>query len=217
MRATPLKKAAVAVAAALGLLVTAAMPASATTVGLELDSGTVTVAGNTFDVGDGPIGTPPCEIPEDTVTGTANANGTWSITGGWKAMLQLGTPPSGSWYQFDYSILAGAGTWVQTSAGPPVLSSLASTAPNHVILQVRVYELDEGCEKDVVKCIATMRMTFTGQATTASPLPTLTTGDTLVLNGSTLPPHVSTASCSAPFASFSGQTATATGLTLSVE
>ncbi|HMJ75109.1 MAG TPA: hypothetical protein VK507_04005 [Iamia sp.] len=216
MRTTPLTKAAVAITVVLGLLMAGAVPASADTAGLELDSGSLTIAGNTYQVGDGPPSPPPCEIPEDTVAGTANANGTWSITGGWKAMLQLGSPPVGTWYQFDYSILVGAGTWVQTSAGPPALSTLVSTGPTHVILQARVYALDEGCEKDDLRCIANMRVSFTGQATTASPLPTLTTGDTLVLSGATVG-NVVTSSCSAPFSSLNGQPATVNGLTFSVE
>lgn len=221
MRVVSLKKGAVAIAAALGLFLAFASPASANTVGVEITGGSLTAAGNTFDLTPGSGGTPPCPEKADNINATftgTSASGTWSLTGAtWSSFFQLGTPPSGPWYQADFSIVSGNGTYAATGGSPAF--SLSSTGPNHLIAQVRVYQVDSGgtCAKDLLKCTITVRLQLTaGSSYVQNSLPTAVTGDDAVINASSISPHISVSGCSAPFVSWAGQTATLNGLALQV-
>jgi hypothetical protein len=222
MRATSIRKGTVALAAVLGLLVVLASPASANTKNLEVTGGTLTSAGQTFDLDPepDPDNPAPCEEKTDTLNVTFNGtagSGTWSLAGGWSSQFQLGTPPSGAWYQADFSILASAGSYTASGGGPPYTYSLASTATTHVIFQVQIYAIaPDHCAKDMRLCVLTVRMSFTGSMTSAAQMPTATAGDTATLSGSSVAPHISVTNCSAPFTAFGGQTATVTSLGLLV-
>ncbi|HMJ74738.1 MAG TPA: hypothetical protein VK507_02140 [Iamia sp.] len=216
MRLISLKRGAV-VAAALALLVAHATPASANTVSLEVTSGTLTVAGNSFDLTPEAGNEPPCEEKVDDVEATFDANGTWTMTGStWSFYYQLGTPPSGQWYQFDFQLLAANGTW--SGASSPY--TLTSTAPNNVIVRATIYRVATGnCEKDDVACVLFARAVVTGGSTFTGTLPTAVAGDFATINMATNVAggsNLNVASCSAPFVSFAGQSATVTGMVLTM-
>jgi hypothetical protein len=214
MRLISAKKGALAIAAALTMFLALGTPASANTVAVTITGGTLTAAGNTFGLAPGSNpNTPPCAEKPDNLNVTFNAGGTGSIAGTWSSMFQLGTPPSGQWYQADFQVLAGNFTWTQTGAGPPTwTASVASAAPNHLIIRATISRIPP-CDKTDVVCIITVKLTFTGTATSTTAWPTYTPGG-ITINGSSVAPHISVASCSAPFASWAGQTASVTGMTL---
>jgi hypothetical protein len=227
----PVKRGAVAVATALCLFLVLASPASANPYPLTVVGGSLTAAGNTFNLaagGGGGGGTPPCSSKASTlqvaIAGNANS-GTFTISGGWSSQFQLGTPPSGQWYQADFSVAGGGnGTYSLNAAGPPNWTyNVSTTGATHVIFQVRIYRVPN-CDKSDLACIITVRMSFTGTLTSTAALPTYTppaaptppTPDPggINLNGASIAPHIAVASCSAPFVSWAGQTASATGLAL---
>jgi hypothetical protein len=215
MHLTHARRTAATIAAALSLiLILPAPPASAITVGLT--GGTFTGAGNSFSLLT-PAGAPCSQKPSNLdITFTGNAtNGTWSLTGGFSTQFQLGTPPAGQWYQADFTFLSGSGTYAQNSAGPPTWGyTLTSSAPNHVILRLRIYEVTP-CDKSVLKCIITVRMSFGGPMTTTAALPGYVPGSIDPLDGfSQGPAHMATSSCSAPFTAWGGQTASIIGMGL---
>jgi hypothetical protein len=188
-----------------------AAPASANTVALTITGGSLTAAGNTFDLapGGGNPNTPPCSEKADALNGTWNAGGTGSLSGGWSSMFQLGTPPTGQWYQADFTVLSGNFTWALTSAGPPTWTySLASAAPNHLILQVKLYRIPS-CAKTDLACTITVKLTVSGTMTSTTALPTYTPGS-INITATSVAPHMSVSGCSAPFVSWAGQTASAT-------
>jgi hypothetical protein len=214
MHLTSAKKGAMAVAMALTMFLAMATPASANTVNLTITGGTLTAAGNTFGLAPGSNpNTPPCTVPASGPTATFNAGGTGVLGGTWKSTFQLGTPPTGQWYQADFSVLAGAFTWTQTGAGPPTWTySIASAAPNHFIFRVVISRIPP-CDKSDVVCTLTVKMTATGTVTSTTALPTYTPGS-ITINATSVAPHISVSGCSAPFASWAGQTASIAGLTL---
>jgi hypothetical protein len=211
MRLISAKKGAVVIAAALTMFLALGTPASANTVAVTITGGSLTAAGNTFDLAPGGGNTPPCDEKADALNATFNAGGTGSITGSWSSMFQLGTPPSGQFYQADFTVLAGAFTWTLTSAGPPTWTySVASTAPNHLIIRANIYRIASGsCAKTDLACTITVKLSFTGTVTSTTALPTYTPGS-ITITAASVSPHIAVASCSAPFASWSGQTASAT-------
>ena len=201
MRLIPAKRGAVALAAALSVVLLLATPAAANTVPLNMATGVISIAGNVFD-----LTTPgPCPEKPDTVAATFNAGGTWSIAGGWSSQFQLGTPPSGQWYQADFTILLNTGnTYTFVSGGPPWTYSVATTGANHVIFQMRIYRIAPGsCVKTDLACIITFRMSFTGTLTSTTALPTYTPGG-MTLNG-TLVGTSSGSMCTPPFTPWPGQ------------
>jgi hypothetical protein len=191
----------VALAAALSMIPLLATPAAANTVPLNMGSGVISIAGNVFDMTPG-SGSGPCTEKPDTVAATFNAGGTWSIAGGWSSQFQLGTPPSGPWYQADFAILLNAGNTYTPAAGPPFTYSVATTGPNHVIFQMRIYQIPS-CDKSDLACIVTFRMSFTGTLTSSTALPTYTPGG-MTLNG-TLVGTSSGSMCRPPFTPWPGQ------------
>jgi hypothetical protein len=197
-------------AAALSLFLLAATPASANTVAVTITGGTLTAAGNTFGLAPGSNpNTPPCAEKADALNVTWNVGTTGQVTGAWSSMFQLGTPPSGQWYQADFGVLAGNFTWAQTAIGPPTwTSSMTSAGPNHLILRINIYRIPS-CAKTDLACTITVKFTFTGTATSSTVWPTYTPGS-ITINASSVAPHIAVASCSAPFASWAGQTASAT-------
>jgi len=225
----PVKRGSVALATALCLFLALATPASANTVSLTITGGTLTAAGNTFSLS-GTVGTPPCiekpdnlqaEVLGDVNSGTVRLFGPSApptpVPPAWSSMFQLGTPPTGQWYQADFLIANQTATqfsYALSSAGPPTWTyNVGSTAPNHLILQARIYRIGPGdCVKDDLACIVNVRMALTGTLTSTTALPTLTTGG-VTLSGASVG-NMTVASCSAPFASWAGQTASVAGLTL---
>jgi len=225
----PVKRGSVALATALCLFLALATPASANTVALTITGGSLTAAGNTFSLG-GTVGTPPCTEKPDNLQaeflGNANA-GTIRLFGpsapptpvpaAWSSMFQLGTPPTGQWYQADFFILnqtVPQFNYTLTAAGPPTWTyNVASIAPNHLILQVRINRIaTDDCVKDDLACIVNVRMSLTGTLTSTTALNTFTPGGITVSGASV--GNMTVASCSAPFASWAGQPASVTGLTL---
>jgi len=218
----PVKRGVVALATALCLFLVLATPASANTVSLTITGGTLTAAGNTFNLapGGGGGGTPPCDEKADTLQaeflGNVNA-GTIRLFGGWSSMFQLGTPPSGQWYQADFTISNSANpqfTYALTAAGPPTwFYNVASIAPLHLIIRADIYRIAAGdCAKDDLACTVNVRVSFTGTLQSASALPTYTPGSA-TLNGTSVG-NMTVANCSAPFASWNGQPASVSGMTL---
>jgi hypothetical protein len=209
MRLTRAKKRALAVAAALSMVLLPAPPASANTVAVTTTGGTLTLAGNIFDLTPGGGGTPPCSEKADAQTITFNAGGTGTRAGTESTMFQL----AGQWYQADYTILTGAFIWTTTGTGPPTwTATMVSAAPNHLIWQARVYQIPS-CAKTDLACVMTVKMTWNATVTSPTALPTYTPGG-ITLNAASVAPHIAVASCSAPFPSWAGQAASISGLTL---
>ncbi|HMJ76884.1 MAG TPA: hypothetical protein VK507_12980 [Iamia sp.] len=213
-----------AVATALCLLLTLATPAAANPYPLAVAGGTF--GSGWFAIPLVPAGPGPCAAKPSTlaVTFAGDAtSGTFMLTGGWSSQYQLGTPPSGQWYQADFAVVhippapipQGAYRWDNPPpfppAPPPYLYGLTTAGPNHVILQIRISRIPS-CEKTDLACILTMRMSFTGTVTSSTQLPTYTPGG-ITLNGTTVG-TVNVASCSAPWASWAGQVGTINGMTL---
>jgi hypothetical protein len=231
MRLTRLNKGVVATATALCLFLALAAPASANPYPLTVTGGTLTVAGNTFNLGPGAPG--PCPAKPSTLQALlipdnpsppappgTSPTGLIQVTGGWSSQFQLGTPPSGQWYQADFTILPAPPApppapqlryGPLTVAGPPIWTYPIVTV-NPIIFQARVYRIPS-CDKTDLACIITVRMTFTGTINSATPLMPYTPG-WVTLNGTSVAPHIVVASCSAPFVAWAGQTATIAGLTL---
>ncbi|HMJ74739.1 MAG TPA: hypothetical protein VK507_02145 [Iamia sp.] len=214
MRLNPVTKGAVAVATALCLFLALATPASANPFPLTITAGTVTAAGNNFH-GHGPG---PCTLKSSLQVAfpPVTAAGTTRLSGGWSTNFQLGTPPSGQWYQGDFSILnAGTAqlTYALSSAGPPTWSyNLATIAANRPILQLRIYRVPT-CDKTDLACIVNVMLSYTGTLTSATALPFYAPGG-ITLNGASVAPHMMVASCNPPFTSWAGQTMTFTGWTM---
>jgi hypothetical protein len=209
MRLSSAKKGTLAIAATLSLVLLSAPPASASTVAVTITSGTLTAAGNTFDLAPGGGNPPPCSAKSGTLSLTTNFGGTASLTGAWSTMFQLGAPPQGQFYQADFTILTGAMTWATVTSGPPVWTyAVASSAPNHIIFQARIYRIASGsCAKTDLGCIITVKVNSIGDLESYTALPTYTPGS-IMLNVSSVAPHMSVLSCSAPFVSWAGQTVT---------
>jgi len=211
----PVKRGAVALASALCLFLVLATPASANTVSVAVTGGSLTAAGNTFDLGpNGPAG--PCEDKADTLQAEFGATSI-RLFGGWSSQFQLGTPPSGQWYQADFSISNPATaqfTAGLSSAGPPTWTyNVATVAPLHLIIKVDIYRIGtDDCVKDDLACTVNVRMSFTGTLTSTTALATYTPGGA-TLNGASVG-NMTVANCSAPFASWAGQSASVSGMTL---
>jgi len=237
----PVKRGSVALATALCLFLALATPASANTVSLTIKGGSLTAAGNTFTLGT-TVGDPPCDEKVDDLKAESLGNvnsGTVRLFGptipvpppavlphAWSSMFQLGTPPSGQWYQADFFILnqtVPQFTYTLAAAGPPTWTyNVASIAPNHLIIQVRIFRIGppEGdCEKTELACIINVRMSLTGtlESTTAMPTFTPTTptppAGAVTVSGASVG-NMTVASCSAPFTSWNGQPASVTNLAL---
>jgi len=220
MRTRPITKAFVALASILALFALSATPAGAGgPYPFTVTGGTLVAAGNSFDLtpGGGGGGTPPCADKADTTALSASGNaaaGTWSISGSFTTFFRLGTPPAGPWYQADIT-LVGAGSYTANPTPPPPYL-LATTGPNHLTFQARIYEVPP-CDKSVLKCIITGRLAGTGTFT--GTLPNAVSGDTFTFNAATNNPgglNMVTSSCGAPFVSWNGQVATVTALTGSI-
>ncbi|HMJ77538.1 MAG TPA: hypothetical protein VK507_16285 [Iamia sp.] len=226
----PVKRGSVALATALCLFLALATPASANTVSLTITGGTLTAAGNTFPLGPGGGNPPPCpekadnlkvEVLGNEFAGTVRFFGPSApptpVPPAWSSMFQLGTPPTGQWYQADYFILNQTTpqvTYAVTTAGPPTwIYNVASFGPNHIILQARIYRIaTDDCAKDDLACVVNVRIAFTGTLTSTTDLDTFTLGG-ITISGASVG-NMTVASCSAPFASWAGQPASVTGMTL---
>jgi hypothetical protein len=202
--------AAAAVAATL-LAGLATMPASATNL-LQLDYGVLTTSGfpTTFDFVHASQGPRPCADKPPTLRFTADANGTWTLGGGFSHQFQFPTA-SGNWYQSDFTILTGSGGgWSGTAPFQPLTGTVG--------LQLRIYQLQLAggpllCQKTNLRCIMTgafaLQPTSEYVAWAGPPgLPTTTPGDRVTIDGST--PYLATSSCAPPWNSVSAGPASIT-------
>jgi len=227
MRTHTGRKLAVAVATTLALCfaLSAAPAPAAGPFNIEVTGGTLTAAGNAFDLTPGSGGTPPCPGPLDppkvstlAFRTDTPAAGQWTVTGMFSTFFQLGTPPAGPWYQADITINA-LGTYTAKAPPNPPDYNLATIAganppnpPNspHLTFQARIYEIGTGdCAKDAsnLKCIIAGRTAGTGTYT--GTLPNAAVNDTALLNVNSQPSppglNMVTSSCAAPFNMWGGQ------------
>lgn len=219
MRLLSARKAAVAIATVVAMFAVFASPASAAgPFPIDVTGGTLVAAGNTFDLTPGSGEIPPCPDKDSTLVLNTDtpAVGSWTVTGGFTSFFQLGTPPSGPWYQADF-IVNGRGTY----SGSAPSYTLTTSATPHLTFQVRIYEVDGpvgNCTKNLLRCVIAGRAVGTG--TYNGTLPSSATGDTAVFNAATNNPgglNMVTSSCAAPFVSWNGQSAVLTGLTMQVQ
>jgi len=206
MRTRPVKLF-IAVLTALGLLVLSAPPAGANTVSVEETGGTYTAAGNVFDLTPGSGGAPPCPGKPSTQSLTGQTLMRWFVGGTTTRYFQLGTPPSGQWYQEDIQYLTWSGTY--SGAGP-------TYALSGTFVERKRYYAVPPCNKTAGVCVVTTPFTILGTSTYNGSLPTAVTGDTFTINATSTAPHMSVSSCSAPFVSWAGQTASYTGWSFQV-
>ncbi|HMJ74775.1 MAG TPA: hypothetical protein VK507_02325, partial [Iamia sp.] len=105
-------------------------------------------------------------------------------------------------------------TTTLVAAGPPTWSyNVATIAPNHLILQLRIYRIGaDDCQKDDLACIVNVRLSTTGTLTSTTALPNYTPGG-MTFNGASVG-NMTVASCSAPFASWAGQPMSVTAWTM---
>jgi len=216
----PVKRGVVALATALCLFLALATPASANPYALTVTGGTFVAPFTTIHLAPGGSpNTPPCDQKEDTLqaelAGDASS-GTMRLTGGWSSMFQLGTPPSGQWYQADVLIVNPATPQLTYAvrnppAPPPWVYTVLSTPPNHLIFQMRIYRIPS-CEKTDLACTVAVRMSFAGTLTSTAALPAYAPGG-ITMNGSSVGGMV-VSGCAAPFSAWQLQTATVTGMTL---
>ncbi|HMJ78573.1 MAG TPA: hypothetical protein VK507_21495 [Iamia sp.] len=195
-----------AIAVALVVIVGSAAPAAATGPHpLDVPGAQMVMAGLTIDTLPGDQGTPPCTQPADSLNLFAYGPpaSRWTMSGGFSELFQLGNPPSGAWYQADFSILSALGTY---AAGGPANYLFNSSGPNHVTMQVRIYAIPP-CDRSVLRCVISMRMVMLNGYYTGT-LPAVASGNqlsfTLTTNFTGGTP-MSVSSCSAPFVSWGGQ------------
>lgn len=218
---TTIRRVVSALATAAVLLAVSVSPAAAVTVDVEATGGTLLPGapfGRPFELGPDD-GTAPCEDKPTTLqlaTDTPGA-GQWTVTGGFTRFLRLGNPPTGPWYQVDYEVLAGTGTY--SGSGSPY--TLATSGPGHLILRMRIYAVDSDggtCAKDRLLCTVLGRWVSTSGSFTGT-LPSPAIGDvaTLSLTTSTTGGlNLAAMQCSAPWTALNRQVSTITGLTLEV-
>lgn len=205
------KKFGLAATVVVALLIGFAAPASATDHPAQITSGMLNTFLGSFDLAPGSQGTPPCPPKANTLRLTTEADGTWSVSGGYAGQFQF-PAGSGTWYQADFTMLAGsAGTWTGPGPTHPVAGTLA--------IQVRITRIGSAtspnCAKTDLRCIITGIFGVTGTYNGASPLPTTTVGDTVSLNGSTSVP-LQTSSCTIPWVFVGGTNATLTNVTMTL-
>jgi hypothetical protein len=206
------KKLGFAAAIVVAMFIGFAAPAAATDRPIKVTSGTLDTFLGSFDLAPGSQGTPPCPEKVSTLKLTTSANGTWSTLGSYAGQFQF-PAGSGTWYQADFTMLAGSGgTW--SGAGPvhPVTGTLG--------IQVRITRIGSAsspnCAKTDLRCIITGLFAVTGTYSGASPLPTTTTNDTILFNGNTVTP-LTTSSCTIPWIFVGGTNATLNNVTMTVQ
>jgi hypothetical protein len=205
------KKIGLAATILVALFIGFATPAAASDRPIQVTSGMLNTFLGSFDLTPGSQGTPPCPPKTSTLRLTTNANGTWSVGGSYAGQFQF-PAGSGTWYQADFTMLAGSGgTW--TGAGPthPVAGTIA--------IQVRITRIGSAtspnCTKSDLRCIITGVFAVTGTYAGAAPLPTTTVGDTISFNGNTTSP-LQTSSCTIPWSFVGGTNATLTNVTMTL-
>ena len=176
-------KALLVVATVVAVVAGLAGPAWAVTVNVEATGGTLAPGppfGGPFELGPG-AGWPPCEAKPTTLRLATDtpAVGRWTLTGGFTRFFQTGTPPAGPWYQVDYEVLSGTGTYAG-SAAPYVL---ATSAPYHLFLRLRIYNVGDGdtCAKDALACTLHGRWVATSGPYSGT-LPSSASGDVATLS-----------------------------------
>jgi hypothetical protein len=212
MRTT--KNLALAAAVLLTLLTGLATPAGASNP-LAVRSGTLTTGplGN-FDLTPGSGGgtPPPCPTKPNTMVATTQANGTWTLTGGFSGQFEL-PAASGSWYQAEFAVLQVVNpTW--GAPAPAGTHPLGGT----VIVRVEIYQLQfQGgpltCAKTNLRCRITSAQAIQPGSTykyaSGSGLPATLLGDDITLNTSGT---AVTSSCSPPFNAVGGTVVSLTAL-----
>lgn len=199
------------------VVLSAAAPASAATVGVEATGGTLGPGPDPWWIPPpfefAPDEDPPCPPKPSTLTLATDvpAAGQWELSGTTSRFMQLGG--SGPHYQIDHTVL-GRGTYSGTTSP----YSTATTGTTHLIVQTRIYMVDQDCDKDDLKCIVTTRVVGTG--TYAGTLPATSPGDTMTLAGSSNRPGgigFIAQQCSAPWVAMNGVQAYLNGFTVVVQ
>lgn len=202
------KKLGVVATAVLALIVGFAAPAGASRP-LEIASGSWTTIISLFDIDltPGSQGPKPCgDDKPATLTFTTTAT-SWTLQGGFSRQRQM---PAGSsnWYQYDFTVLFGAGTWAgvaptQTLAGNVVIN-LRITLITANGSPVNCTKTNQVCTMNSNQILRNTPPLSTYKGVSGSGLPTTLIGDqvTLLTTGT-----IVVGSCSPPFNALGSSTA----------
>jgi hypothetical protein len=202
------KRLAVVATAVVALIVGFAAPAGASRP-LEIASGTWTTVISLFDIDltPGSQGPKPCgDDKPDTLAFTTTAT-SWTLTGGFSRQRQM-PAGSGNWYQYDFTVLFGTGTWAgvaptQTLAGN-VIINIRITLITANGSPINCAKTNQVCTMNSNQILRNTPPLSTYKAVSGPGLPTTLIGDrvTLLTTGT-----IVVGSCSPPFNAVGGSTA----------